>query len=497
MDENYILRMKGITKSFSGVTVLDNVDFDLKKGEVHALLGENGAGKSTMMKILGGIYKPDSGELVLNGKTVVMSNPLVARSLGISFIHQEISLVEELTIAQNMFLGDEPRKGKIFVDNKTIKKRAQKMLDELKLNLDADQKIGTLSVAQQQMVEIAKAVSFNAQIVIMDEPTAALTPSEVESLFKQIDILKEKNVSIIYISHRLEEIAVVADRLTVLRDGKYIGTRPASISQEEIIQMMVGRELSDMYAQNEKIGSDETIFEVKHFRNRRLKDVSIDLKRGEILGIAGLVGAGRTELARAIYGIDRIDAGEMLLNGEKIRIQRPSQALDHGIALVPEDRKGQGLVLMKGVDYNITLPVIKSFIKGVRVNKKKEQEIIDNYAHRLSIKMSSPKQLCASLSGGNQQKVVISKWLAANANIMIFDEPTRGIDVGAKSEIYHLIMELAKMGISIIMISSELPEILNLSTRIVVMCEGKVTGILDNKEKSVTQEEVMRYAIGG
>ena len=491
------LEMNHINKSFYGVTVLKDVRFALEKGEVHALLGENGAGKSTLMKILSGIYTMDSGEIFLLGEKVNIHSPGAARDLHISFIHQEICLVNEMTIAENIFLGTEKKKGKYFFDNTEMNQRAQRILDELGLGLDASTKVKYLSIAKQQMVEIAKSLLFNAEIIIMDEHTAALTDSEVESLFVQIEKLKKKQVSVIYISHRLEEIYRICDKVTILRDSQFVATRKiGDITQDEMISLMVGRQLEELF---EKIDFQvgDPVLEVKHFKNKYLKDVSFSLKKGEILGFAGLVGAGRTELARAIFGIDPLKEGELFIKGEKISIHCPADAIDHGIALVPEDRKVSGLVLKKSVSYNITLTVLKRFIRGIHIDRKKEQEIIDEYAHRLSIKMADTNQLCEFLSGGNQQKVVVSKWLATQADIIIFDEPTRGIDIGAKSDIYYLISDLVKQGISVILISSELPEVLNLSSRIAVMYEGRLMTILDNSaEAGLTQKEVMKYATG-
>lgn len=491
------LEMNHINKAFYGVTVLNDVRFELEKGEVHALLGENGAGKSTLMKILSGIYPMDSGEIFLRGEKVNIHSPGTARDLHISFIHQEICLVNEMTIAENIFLGTEQKKGRYFFDNAEMNLRAQHILDELGLGLDASTKVKYLSIAKQQMVEIAKSLIFNAEIIIMDEPTAALTDSEVESLFVQIERLKKKQVSVIYISHRLEEIYRICDKVTILRDSQFVATRKIEeITQDEMISLMVGRQLEELFEKIEfQVGAP--VLEIKHFTNKYLKDVSFCLKRGEILGFAGLVGAGRTELARAIFGIDPLKGGEILIKGERVQIHSPADAIGHGIALVPEDRKVSGLVLKKSVSYNITLTVLKRFIRGIHIDRKKEQEIIDEYSRRLSIKMADTSQLCEFLSGGNQQKVVVSKWLATQADIIIFDEPTRGIDIGAKSDIYYLITDLVKQGISVILISSELPEVLNLSSRIAVMYEGRLMKILNNSaETGLTQKEVMKYATG-
>lgn len=489
------LSMKDISKSFSGVSALRNVHLDVNAGEVHALMGENGAGKSTLMKILAGLYSADTGEVYINNEQVHISNPVDARNYGINFIHQEICLAENMTIAENLYLGMEKEKG-LFLDKKAMVEFTQKHLDIMGLNLHADMKVNELSIAQQQMVEIARALFFDAKLVVMDEPTSSLTNKEVDSLFEQIEILRKKNVSIIYISHRMEEIFKIADRVTVLRDGEFVGCkRIDELSNDELISMMVGRELQNNGVK-EKVRGGEDILEVKHLTNSRIHDINFSLRKGEILGFAGLVGAGRTELAQALYGIDKYE-GEILLNGELIHNKSVSDALENRIVLVPEDRKKFGLITSLDVKFNLTLAVLKQFIKGCHVDKKREHDIINEYSNKLAIKMSGPNQICASLSGGNQQKVVISKWLALHPAVIIMDEPTRGIDVGAKDEIYNLILKLASEGISIIFISSELPEILKLSSRIAVMYEGHLQTILDTEDKNVTQEEIMYYATGG
>lgn len=495
MQEN-VLEMKHINISFFDVQVLHDVNFSVRPGEIHALMGENGAGKSTLMKILNGVYKATSGEIYIDGQKVTITSPNDARDHGISFMHQEILMAGNMTIAENIYMGVEPLAGG-FVDKKTMNEKAQNMLDSLGLKLSAEQQVGLLSVAQQQMIEIARALSFNAKIIVMDEPTSSLTGREVEILFKQIRKLKEQNIAVVYISHKMDEIEAICDRITVLRDGHYIGTEVIKeVSVDRIISMTVGRKIEHMYDSKPHIGS-ETVLEVKNLSNDYLKDISFSLKKGEILGFAGLVGAGRTELARAIFGIDRVDKGEIWLKGEKISCKSPQDAIKLGIGLVPEDRKRQGLVLTHSVAYNLTLIIVDKFIKGIRVDHKKEQEIIDEYANKLSIKMSSPEQKCINLSGGNQQKVVISKWLATGAEVLILDEPTRGIDVGAKSEIYHLISELADRGIAVIVISSELPEVINLSSRVVVMHEGRILSVMDKEKEEITQEKIMMCIAGG
>lgn len=495
-DHNNYLEMTGICKSFYGVNVLRDVSFGARAGAVHALVGENGAGKSTLMKILGGIYSKDSGVIKIDGKEVDIKNPKDARALKISFVHQEICLAENMSIADNVFLGIEPNRCG-WVAQKIMRQKTREALDALNVQFDEDTIVEKLSVAQKQMVEIAIALCFDAKIVIMDEPTASLTNSEIRHLFEQIRMMKEKGIAIIYISHRLEEIFEIAESVTVLRDGATIDTMlVAKMSKDDIIRKMVGREIDNYYSDKYFSGS-EVILKAKGLRNRYLKDVDFELKKGEVLGVFGLVGAGRTELARAVFGIDRLDKGELFLAGKKIVNKSPIDAIRRGIALVPEDRKLDGLVLGQDVAYNITLTVLNEFIHGVHIDRKREKEIIDTYAGKLSIKMSGTDQLCLNLSGGNQQKVVISKWLAAGSGILILDEPTRGIDVGAKAEIYSLIRSLVAEGLSIIMISSELPEIINMSSRIAVMHEGEMVTIMEREKEEFTQENIMHYAIGG
>lgn len=502
MPSEYLVELKHIRKSFYGVEVLHDVNFSIKPGEVRGLLGENGAGKSTLMKILNGIYQPNEGEIFVHGEKKIFRIPDDARKCRIAFIHQEIALSPNLTIAQNLFLGNEICKNRFFTDDEKMLEKAQQVLDSVGLFLSAKILVEKLSIAQQQLVEIAKALMMDAELIVMDEPTATLSEKEVEYLFNQIDRLKKQGISIIYISHRLNEIQRVSDSLTVLRDGSLIDTRPAEgVTHEEIINMMVGRKINNLYIEEKPVGGD-VIMQVKNYSNKKIHNVSFDLRKGEILGFAGLVGAGRTELMQAIFGIDPIEEGEIYLYGKKINIKTPHDSIKNGIALASEDRKQNGLILIQGVDYNITLPVVNTFIKGIHVDRKKEKEIVDIYAHKLSIKMSSTKQLCQYLSGGNQQKVVISKWLATHAKVLILDEPTRGIDVGAKSEIYKLMKELADNGISIIMVASELPEIVNMSSRIAIMHEGSLVKIMDKDEiekynDDEIQAKVMYYATGG
>ncbi len=497
MPSEYVLEMNNIVKSFGSNKVLDDVSIAIKPGEVRALMGENGAGKSTLMKILGGIYHADSGSININGEPVQITTVDDARRLGISFIHQEISNVPSMTIAENFFLGKEPKTKMGLVDQRRMHRETRGALDVMGINLPTNRQISGLSIAQQQMLEVARAINENAKVIIMDEPTASLANAEVDDLFRQVKMLKEKNVAIIYISHRMEETFRVCDTVTVLRDGKFIGTKnTAEATEKELISMMVGRKFDEIYGNQRAVGG-EVILQVNGLSSRAVKDVSFDLRKGEILGFAGLVGAGRTETALALFGIDKIHSGEVIIEGKKVAIHRPSDAIRAGIALVPEDRKGQGLFLGHSISVNLTFQVLNEFIRNLRINRKKESNLISTYQNKLSIKMASVSQLAGELSGGNQQKVVISKWLAAKPKVLILDEPTRGIDVGAKAEIYKLMSDLTKEGVSIIMISSELPEIINNSSRIAVMSEGRLVKILDPDVDEISQEIIMSYAVEG
>ncbi len=496
MANENVLVMSNIDKRFGGVHALKNVSFNLRKGEVHILMGENGAGKSTLMKILDGLYKADEGTVEIDGRQVVVDSPLHARELGVSMIHQELSMCENMTIAENIFRGEEMGTYG-FVNFKQMYQQAQQILDDMNLNLNAHTKVGDLSIAQQQMVEIAGAVSHNAKIVIMDEPTSSLTEVEIVELFKIVANLKAAGTGIIYISHRMNETFEIGDRITIMRDGTYIDTlNVAETTEDQIIEMMVGRAIAEVY-EGERAEGGEVVLDIQNFTNEKLKNCSLQLRRGEILGFSGLVGAGRTELMRAIFALDKLESGTMTLFGEPVSFKTVQDAIDAGIGMVPEDRRGCGLVLGHSVGTNLTITVLKKFIKGIRVNKKKENEIIEEYRKKLSIKTSGPEQACGNLSGGNQQKVVISKWLASEPKILILDEPTRGIDVGAKHEIYQLMRKLASEGVSIMFISSDLPEIINMSSRVVVMHEGEIAAVLDGAEEEFTQVKIMRYATGG
>lgn len=485
--------MKDIHKSFPGVKALDGINFDLQAGEVHALLGENGAGKSTLIKVLGGIYTLEKGEILIDGKPVQINSVLDARENGISIIHQELVLVPQLTVAENIFLGREPRHKAGIVDYAKMNGETQRMLDQFGLLLKPQDEVGYLTIAQQQMVEVVKAISFSAKIIVMDEPTSSLSDTEVESLFESIRRLKANKIGIIYISHRMSELQEIADRVTVMRDGQYVGTKLVSeTSNDELISMMVGRTMSNYYTRTFN-SFNETVLKVEGLSSGKVHNVSFEVKKGEILGFAGLIGAGRSETMQALFGVDKITGGKVVLEGRDITGKSTARMISEGVALVPEDRKGEGIFQIQDIRFNITLKVLKEFIHGVFVNTTKENAITDEYIQRLSVKAPSDKTLMGSLSGGNQQKVVISSWLAIKPKLLILDEPTRGIDVGAKSEIYMIMNELAKQGVPIIMISSELPEIINMSDRVAVMCGGTITKILDRRE--ATQEKIMQYAI--
>ncbi|MBP2240257.1 ribose transport system ATP-binding protein [Cytobacillus eiseniae] len=491
-----LLKMEGISKAFPGVQALSNVLFDLNKGEVHALLGENGAGKSTLMKILTGIYQRDSGTIIYQGNEIEIADTKEAQQLGISIIHQELNLARDLTVAQNIFIGREPKSGfRLFLNEKELNLMTQELFDRLNIRLNPGELVEDLSVAKQQMVEIAKALSFESKILIMDEPTAALTDSEIDSLFTIIRNLRSDGVGIIYISHRMEELKRIADRATVMRDGTYIGTvNMREITIDQIISMMVGRQIYQNQRPEIKNRRIEKVLEVKSLnRGSTIKDVSFDLHQGEILGFAGLMGAGRTEVARAIFGADPLESGDIYIRGKKVRVKEPLDAVNNGIGYLSEDRKQFGLMLEMDIKANIAIASMNGFVQTGWLNKLNINKQASKMVDALKIKTPSIHQLVKNLSGGNQQKVVIGKWLTRDSDILIFDEPTRGIDIGAKDEIYKLLNELAAQGKSIIMISSELPEILRMSHRVIVMCEGRITGELINDEK-ISQELIMTLA---
>ena len=496
-----IVEMDNIVKSFAGIKALNDVHLDLREGELHALMGENGAGKSTLMKILTGVYSKDSGTIKLASedgslKEVEIKTPLQAQHLGISMVFQEFNLLDNMDIAENIFLGREPVDRKHCIDKKKMYADAKKWLDKVHLDIDPKSKVSDLSVGFKQLLEIAKCLSFNARIIILDEPTASLTDRESETLFSIIDELKRNNISIVYISHRMEEVFNLADRITVFRDGTYIDTvERKNFKEDEIIKMMIGRELQeDVSARTIKGGSDEIALEVQNIKvYKNSTPVNLKLRKGEILGMFGLVGAGRTELSRVIFGIDPVGDGRILVDGKEIKITRPLDAIKAGIALVPEDRKDLGLILGMSVKDNMLLPKLGTFTSPV-LNKKDISNITGTYIQDLSIALASEEEEVKNLSGGNQQKVVIAKWMAMNPQILIMDEPTRGIDIGAKSEIYAIMRKLTEEGMSIIMISSEMAEIQKVSDRVIVMHEGSVTGEMSVDE--ATQATIMNAAIG-
>ncbi|MED4204745.1 sugar ABC transporter ATP-binding protein [Neobacillus mesonae] len=491
-----LLKMKGISKAFPGVQALSKVNLELKSGEVLALLGENGAGKSTLMKILTGIYQKDEGSILYQGKEIEVPDTKTAQNLGISIIHQELNLAPDLTVAQNIFIGREPKKAfNLLLDEKKLNDQAQELFDRLNIQLNPRERIGNLTVAKQQMVEIAKALSFDSKVLIMDEPTAALTDSEIDSLFTMIRKLRHDGVGIIYISHRMEELKKITDRVTIMRDGTYVGTvYTQETTVDQIISMMVGRQIYQNQKPEIKNNSSEKVLEVKNLnRGTSIKNVSFELRKGEILGFAGLMGAGRTEVARAIFGADKIDSGEITIKGQKVSIKSPTDAVYHGIGYLSEDRKQYGLMLEMDIKANVAIASMQDFLSAGFMKGSQISEQANEMVESLKIKTPSVHQLVKNLSGGNQQKVVIGKWLTRNSDILIFDEPTRGIDIGAKDEIYKLLNSLAEQGKSIIMISSELPEILRMSHRVIVMCEGRITGELINDEH-ISQESIMSLA---
>lgn len=489
-----ILTMKEIDKSFPGVHALDHVNFEVRKGEVHALMGENGAGKSTLMKVLTGIYKKDSGSIIYEGKEIEFHNTREAQDAGVVIVHQELNMLGHLTVAQNIFIGREFKKG-VSIDDKKMNEEAKKLFDRLHIDIDPMETMGNLTVGKQQMCEIAKAISHDAKVIIFDEPSAALTETEIEELFKIIRDLRKQQLGIVYISHRMDEIKVITDRVTVMRDGTYVGTLiTKDCTKDDIINMMVGRVIyEDPKSKSMVKEGAPVVLKVEHLNaGKMVQDVSFELRKGEILGFSGLMGAGRTETARAIFGADPKQSGDIYINGKKVTINSPQDAVKCGIGYLSEDRKRYGIVVQKTVAENSTMATLEKYMKGPFIDKKAENEVTQKYVDSLATKTPSIDQLVVNLSGGNQQKVVIAKWLVRNCDILIFDEPTRGIDVGAKNEIYKLMNKLAEEGKSIIMISSEMTEILRMSDRVVVMCEGKKTGEIGIEEAS--QENIMNLA---
>jgi ribose transport system ATP-binding protein len=488
--------MIGITKQFPGVLALDTVNLTVRQGEVHALLGENGAGKSTLMKILAGAYTRDSGEIEVFGEKAEIGNPRSAEMLGISIIYQELNLVGALSVAENIFMGRLKTSGGIHINWANINREAERLLHDLEIDIDVHRQVRNLGIAQQQMVEVAKALSREARIIIMDEPTAPLTNRETENLFRVIRKLKANDVAVIYISHRLEEVKEICDRATIMRDGKtIIEGEVAALSMDDIIRHMVGREIKEKYPRIEKTIKQEEILKVENlYSGDKVKNVSFGVYAGEILGIGGLVGAGRTEMARALFKLDPNTDGKVYVRGKLRRIRKPRDAIAAGIGFLTEDRKTEGLVLKMSVGENITLTTLKDFTRLFHLDHGKEQKIIGDYIGKLAIKTPSSKQLVNNISGGNQQKIVLAKWMLSRCDVLIFDEPTRGIDVGAKIEVYNIINQLAKEGKAIIVITSEIPELLGISDRILVMARGRISGEL--KREEATQEAVMTLATG-
>ena len=495
----YRLEMRGVSKSFPGVKALDRVTLKVRPGTVHALMGENGAGKSTLMKCLFGIYHMDEGEVFVDGEKVNINNPDEALHKGLAMVHQELQPVPERTIAENMYLGRYPTKsvGPLkVIDHAKMNAEAKKWLENVKMPFDPKRKLGELSISQMQSVEIAKAVSQEARLIILDEPTSSLTDNEVEALFRIVRDLRDRGVSFVFISHKMAELRKISDDITIMRDGGYVGTwEMKDISDDEIVKQMVGRELTNIYPPLDNTPGD-ILLEVNDFtsiHDNSFKDCSFKLRRGEILGFGGLVGAQRTELMEAVFGIRHITKGEIKLNGKKLDIKRPQDAIRNGIGMITEDRRGSGILGCLSIADNVSIASLDHYLEaGIKLNTKKIEDLVQDNVAKLSIKTPSSKTLIQSLSGGNQQKVIISRWLANNPDVLIMDEPTRGIDVGAKYEIYQIMIALAKQGKGIIMISSEMPELIGVSNRIMVMCNGKITGEVEGAE--ATQENIMHFA---
>jgi len=496
LDNNqYLLEIKDVSKSFPGVKALDHVHLKLKPGSVHAICGENGAGKSTLIKIINGIYKMDEGEIWYKGEKVIPANPRQMIDMGIATIHQELSPIPDMTVAENIFLGREPRKKSKMLDLKKLWNDTQDLLDQFGFKYDPKGYMRDLTVSDIALIEIVKAISRNASVVIMDEPTSSITDSETSILFSNIKRLKQSGVGIIYISHKLDETFEICDEVTIMRDGKIVNNYPIeTITKDEIIKQMVGREITEQFPK-EAAEPGDTVLEIKDLSNVHFRNINFQIRKGEIVGFAGLVGAGRSELFRSVFGLDPIESGEIFLEGRKVVFKNPQQAIDAGILMASEDRKREGLVLCRSIRENITLSSLKSIENKGFLSMKKEKTSVDKMVKMLSIKLASIENPVSSLSGGNQQKVVLAKWLLRSPKVLVLDEPTRGIDVGAKYEIYKLMCELAKQGVAIVMISSEMPEILGMSDRIEIMSQGNLTGELTFEE--ATQERIMRYAMRG
>lgn len=495
MNGECIIRMSHVTKKFPGVVALKNVNLEMKRGSIHGLMGENGAGKSTLIKIISGTYSEYEGEMEYEGRKVKFRSEKEALQAGISVVPQELHPIPEMTIAENIFLGREPVKCSWILDKKERKRQAGELLDALGLDYDPDTKMEKLSIAQKQMVEIIKAISRGSRLIIMDEPTSALTNVETEYLFQQISLLKEKGISIIFISHKLEEVYRICDTVTVLRDGEYIDTRPMQeVSSDELIEMMVGRQVVDIYP---KLHTPQTdvVLEAQNISGEGFENISFTIRKGEVLGFAGMMGAGRSEIARAVFGLDQISAGNLILEGRKIKIVSPADSIHEGIAMVTEDRAAYGFVGARSIKENISLPNMDRFAPHLLLKKNEIKSAAEEICQKISVKAPTIETRVGTLSGGNQQKVVLAKWLIRNLKVLIMDEPTRGIDVGAKQEIYALISELAKQGIAILLISSELPEVISMSHRVMVIAEGKCVGELPKEE--VSQDKIMKLIAGG
>ena len=496
----FLLEMRGVCKSFPGVKALDHAQLRLRPGTVHALMGENGAGKSTLMKCMFGIYKMDEGEILFHGEKVTIHDPMEALKMGIAMVHQELQPIPARTIGENIFLGRYPIKKVLglipTVDHKKMYEDTAALLKRVRMDFDPKAQLGSLSVSQMQSVEIAKAVSANCKVLILDEPTSSLTQNEVEALFRIVDDLKAEGVAIVYISHKMDEILRISDEVTIMRDGQYIGTWEAKeLTTDMIISRMVGRELTNLYPKRENVPG-EVVFSVENFTSinpKSFRNVSFELRKGEILGVGGLVGAQRTELMEGIFGTRSHTTGKITFHGKELKINRPKDAIDQGVAMLTEDRRQSGIMGVLSIADNISIASLKKYVDGgIMLNSKKIEQLVQDNVQKMNIKTPSSKTLIQSLSGGNQQKVLIGRWLANDPEVLILDEPTRGVDVGAKYEIYCIIAELAKQGKSIIMISSEMGELIGMSDRIMVMCDGKVTGFIDSQD--ATQESVMSLA---
>lgn len=489
----YVLEMKNIVKVFPGVRALDGMNLQVRAGSVHIIAGENGAGKSTLMKVINGEYPAEEGEVLYKGSVLEKRTIQDTIQLGISMIHQEMNPILQMTVAENIFVGREPKKAKGFVDYKRMYQDTQKLLDDLKMPYDAKAKMEELSIAGHQQVEIAKAISQNASVIIMDEPTSAIAETEIEMLFKQIQLLKEQGVAIIYITHKLDELFQIGDDITIIRDGKWISSGPVSeYDKDKIISLMVGRTISNIFPKKD-VPIGDVVLEVKNLKQYgRFHDINFRVRQGEILGFSGLVGAGRSEVMRAVFGLDPYHDGDIYIHGKRVEIHNTKNAIAHGIAMVSEDRRSEGIIPGRSTRENITLANIKDFARRFLINSKKENKEVQRMIKLLNIKVSTPEQLIKNLSGGNQQKVVLAKWLSGDLKVLILDEPTRGIDVGSKSEIHRLMCGFAKQGLAIIMVSSEMPELLGMSDRIVVMQQGIIRGELTREEAS--QEAIMELA---